>query len=125
VLRACRELGVTLMAYSPLAMGLLGGRYDPVAGRLPRRLRRYLTGGRAETIAALLRRLKEIAAAHGRTPAQVALNWLLRQPGLMAIPGAKTARQAEENAGALGWSLTDAEAAALDQASAHGPAPPS
>lgn len=125
VLRACRELGVTLMAYSPLAMGLLGGGYDPLAGRLPRRLRRYLTGARAGSIAAVLRQLKEIADTHGRTPAQVALNWLLRQPGLMAIPGAKTAHQAEENAGALGWSLSDAEAAALEQASAPAPAPSS
>lgn len=123
VLRACRELGVTLIAYSPLAMGLLGGGYDPLAGRLPRRLRRYLVGARAEAIAALLRLLREIGAAHGRTPAQVALNWLLRQPGLTAIPGAKTARQAEDNAGALGWSLTDAEAAALDRASTPAPDP--
>ena len=55
------------------------------------------------------RRSKEIGEAHGgKTPAQVALNWLICK-GAVPIPGAKNARQAEQNAGALGWRLTEEE----------------
>jgi aryl-alcohol dehydrogenase-like predicted oxidoreductase len=62
--------------------------------------------------------LSEMGAAHGgKTPAQVALNWVMCK-GAVPIPGAKTARQAQDNAGALGWRLTDQEVAALDAASA-------
>jgi aryl-alcohol dehydrogenase-like predicted oxidoreductase len=57
--------------------------------------------------------LREVGQAHGKTPAQVALNWLICQ-GAVPIPGAKTAEQARANAGALGWRLTDDELAALD-----------
>jgi diketogulonate reductase-like aldo/keto reductase len=57
--------------------------------------------------------LRRIAALHdGRTPSQVALNWLIAK-GAVPIPGSKNRKQAEENAGALGWPLTDAEVAAL------------
>jgi aryl-alcohol dehydrogenase-like predicted oxidoreductase len=61
--------------------------------------------------------LSEIANAHGKTIAQVALNWLLtRDAHVMPIPGAKNARQANENAGALGWRLTDEEHTRISQA---------
>jgi aryl-alcohol dehydrogenase-like predicted oxidoreductase len=59
-----------------------------------------------------------MGAAHGgKTPAQVAINWVMCK-GAVPIPGAKTARQAQDNAGALGWRLTGQEVAALDAASA-------
>ncbi len=62
--------------------------------------------------------MSEIGAGHGKTPAQVALNWLICK-GAVPIPGAKkNARQAQDNAGALGWRLTAQEVAALDAASA-------
>lgn len=111
LLETCRELGVTLIAYSPLAQGLLTGKYSkasPPPGIRAARLRARL--GKAEPVVAALR---EIGDAHGRTPGQVALNWLICK-GTVAIPGAKNAQQAEQNAGALGWRLTDAEVAALD-----------
>ena len=61
--------------------------------------------------------LREIGRAYGcKTPAQVVLNWVMCK-GAVPIPGAKNARQAEDNAGALGWRLSDEEVAALDAAS--------
>ena len=69
---------------------------------------------------AVVAELRRIGAQHdGRTPSQVALNWLIAK-GAVPIPGAKNRKQAEENAGALGWSLTDAELAALDAAALEG-----
>jgi aryl-alcohol dehydrogenase-like predicted oxidoreductase len=115
VLRACRELGVTLIAYSPLAMGWLGGRYDPSQPKLPGRLSRYLRAHGPDGLRRTLGLVREIGEAHGKTPSQVALNWLLSQPGVMIIPGAKTAPQAAENAGSLGWELTPEDLQALDQ----------
>ena len=116
VLNACRELGVTLIAYSPLAMGMLTGRYapdNPPPGFRGRRWNRE----RLARIQPLIARLREIGERHGgKTPAQVALNWTMRK-GTLPIPGAKNARQAQENVGALGWSLTADEIAALDEAS--------
>jgi aryl-alcohol dehydrogenase-like predicted oxidoreductase len=115
VLRACRELGVTLIAYSPLAMGWLGGRYSPGDRKLPGRLNRYLRAHGAEALSDILRLVSEIAEARSKAPAQVALNWLLQQDGVIVIPGAKNAAQALQNAGALGWQLTTDELSALDQ----------
>lgn len=64
-----------------------------------------------------MEKLKEVGQSHGgKTSNQVALNWVLCKGGL-AIPGAKNAGQARENAGASGWRLTPAEVAALDEAS--------
>lgn len=109
----CRELDVTIIAYSPLAQGLLTGKYTaarPPAGVRGLRYRRQLG-----TIEPLVRRLTEIGADHdGRTPAQVALNWLVQQ-GTVPIPGAKTAEQARNNAGGVGWSLTEDEVAELSR----------
>src|SRR5436309_5675365 len=62
----------------------------------------------------LVRALRTIGKAHGKTPAQVALAWLRRNPHVVPIPGAKRASQAEENAGAAGWSLSARELCQLD-----------
>ena len=116
VLDACRELGVTLIAYSPLAQGLLTGKYGPANPPPGFRGRRY-RGELLARIQPLIGRLREIGAAHGgKSPNQVALNWLICQ-GAIPIPGAKNARQAQENAGALGWRLTTEEVAELNQVS--------
>lgn len=117
VLQACRELNITLIAYSPLAMGVLSGKYRPDSNiRGLRRFRRNFRGRGLRAAMPVVSLLEEIAAAHARTPAQVALNWLLRQEAVVPIPGAKDRRQASENAGAVGWSISDEEAEALDQA---------
>ena len=115
LLQACRERGITLIAYSPLAQGLLTGKYtpqQPLTGARRRRLGRYLA-----PIQPLITLLRSMGEAHGgKTPAQVALNWVVAK-GAVPIPGAKNARQAQENLGALGWQLTQDEIATLDQAS--------
>jgi aryl-alcohol dehydrogenase-like predicted oxidoreductase len=116
VLARCRELGVTLIAYSPLGRGLLTGKYTPEAR--PKGLRGLLTGrARLAAIQPLLTLMREIGQGHGgKTTSQVALNWLMVK-GVVPIPGAKSGRQARDNAGALGWRLSEAETAALDEAS--------
>lgn len=104
VLAACRELDVRLIAYSPLEQGILTGKYH--AGQRPSRRMRAAS---LRASAPLVTYLQQIGEAHGgKTPAQVALNWLIHQ-GALPIPGAKTAAQAEANAGALGWDLTEDE----------------
>ncbi len=113
----CRELGVTLIAYSPLAQGLLTGKYTPQ--NTPPGVRRFrYTRQRLAQVQPLIALLRQLGEAHGgKTPAQVALNWVMCK-GAVPIPGAKNARQAQENAGALGWRLTDGQVAALDEISA-------
>jgi aryl-alcohol dehydrogenase-like predicted oxidoreductase len=116
VLDACRQLGVTVIAYSPLGSGLLSGKYTPTNPPSGRRRALYHRKG-PEQIAALTNLLREIGQAHAnKTPAQVALNWLICQ-NVLPIPGAKTAQQAGENAASLGWRLTPDELSALDTAS--------
>lgn len=116
VLDACRAGGVAFLAWSPLGNGLFGGRYGPDAVPAVIRQRRF---GEEERSA--LRRLYammlEIGSGHGgKTIPQVALNWLMAR-GVIPIHGAKTAAQARENAGALGWRLDGAEMQALTDAS--------
>ncbi|MGI8911341.1 MAG: aldo/keto reductase [Rubrobacteraceae bacterium] len=117
VLEACRELDVTLISYSPIAQGLLTGKYGP--GTKPsgimRRFGRAFREGNLRKVEPVVRILREIGAAHGKEPAQVALNWLMGQETL-PIPGAKNERQARQNAGALGWSLSEGEQEKLDLA---------
>jgi aryl-alcohol dehydrogenase-like predicted oxidoreductase len=116
LLKSCQELSITLIAYSPLAQGLLTGKYtleNPMPGIRGRKYNRATL----EKAQPLLKQMVEIGRAHdGKTPSQVALNWLICK-GTVPIPGAKNARQAQENAGALGWQLSSDEVAQLDEAS--------
>ena len=117
MLARCKELGIRLIAYSPLEMGLLTGKYT--AEKPP-------SGVRGSQSAELLRKLppvtklmQEIALNHGdKTVSQVALNWLICK-GALPIPGAKNIRQAELNAGGAGWKLTEDEVVRLDEATDH------
>ncbi len=115
LLARCRELGIRLIAYSPLEMGLLTGKYsheNPPPGNRRIRYLRIIS-----RIAPLLKLMTEIGQDHGgKFSSQVALNWVIRK-GALPIPGAKNADQALQNAGALGWQLTDEEVAKLDAAS--------
>lgn len=116
VLDACRDLKVKLIAYSPLAMGMLSGKYTPDApppGLRGLRYRRPLLS----TLKPLVGLLDDIGRSHGgKTRNQIALNWLICK-GALPIPGAKSAAHAYDNAGAAGWRLTAADVAALDEAS--------
>lgn len=114
-LARCRDLGIRMIAYSPIEKGLLAGKYS--AQNPP-------PGARARTYAKVLPKLDPllklmtlIGQDHGgKSNVQVALNWAICK-GTLVIPGAKNAAQAEENAGALGWKLTEAEVARLDESS--------
>lgn len=118
VLDACHELGVTLIAYQPLASGALTGKY--LDGRRPTGLRRLQPAFRKAALdlqRPVIELLRRIGDAYGKTPGQVALRWLLDQEGsVLPIPGAKNAQQAEHNAGALSFRLTPDEISELDQA---------
>jgi aryl-alcohol dehydrogenase-like predicted oxidoreductase len=117
VLDACRELGVTLVAYSPLAMGALTGKYSAAAR--PSGLRRLLPGFNRTHMAAVqpvVALLREIGDRYGKSPSQVALRWLIENPLVLPIPGAKNGTQAISNGGALTFSLAPEEIEALDRA---------
>ena len=117
VLDACRELGVTLIANQPLANGALTGKF--VAGARPSGFRRFMPrfrGTEREAVTPVVGLLREISDAHGRSPAQVALRWLIENELVVPIPGAKNERQAADNVGALAFSLAPAEIGALDRA---------
>ena len=111
----CDQLGIRLIAYSPLALGILTGKYGP-QGPWPAGLRGWLLRQLVPAVHPLLAALRAISAERGKTLAQVALNWCIGK-GTLPIPGAKTLVQAEQNLGALGWRLDDGEMAELDQAS--------
>jgi aryl-alcohol dehydrogenase-like predicted oxidoreductase len=117
VLTAAQELGVTILAYSPLAQGLLTGKYDGSnAPTGPRSWdKRFQASGLAK-LQPVLNQLRSLGQKYDKTPVQVALNWLIAQPGVIPIPGIKSAAQVEQNAGALGWELTAAEVMELRQA---------
>jgi aryl-alcohol dehydrogenase-like predicted oxidoreductase len=116
LLKVCQELGVALIAYSPLAQGGLTGKYTPDNPPPGMRGRRFSRAYLAR-IQPLLGQMQEIGEAHaGKTPAQVAINWCICK-GAVPIPGAKTSRQAGENAGSIGWRLGDEEVAELDKTS--------
>jgi aryl-alcohol dehydrogenase-like predicted oxidoreductase len=117
VLDACRELGITLIAYSPLAMGALTGKYS--AGTRASGLRRFLPNFNRKSMEAVkpvVDLLRRIGGRYSKNPSQVALRWLLENENVLPIPGAKNGRQAAENVGALSFSLTPEEFELLNQA---------
>jgi aryl-alcohol dehydrogenase-like predicted oxidoreductase len=117
ILEVCRELGVTLIAYQPLASGALTGKY--LSGHRPTGIRRFMGTFNRKSMEALMpvvTLLVEIGKRYTKSPAQVALRWLIENQTVLPIPGAKNGKQAAENAGALSFQLTPAEIAALDQA---------
>jgi aryl-alcohol dehydrogenase-like predicted oxidoreductase len=117
LLACCRELGVVPLAYSPIGQGRLTGKYS--AANPPPKTRTFANHP-MELVDRIVDTLRRIGEAHGgRTPSQVALAWLIAK-GSVPIPGAKNRKQAEENAGALGWRMGEAEVAALDAAALNG-----
>lgn len=115
---ACRELNVTVIAYGPLQYGMLTGKYSPDHTPQGARSRQFNAAYLAH-IQPLIAALKQIGEKYGgKTPSQVALNWIM-QRGALPIPGAKTVMQLNENAGALGWALAADDVAMLDELSAR------
>lgn len=124
VLDTARRLGVTLIAYSPLASGMLTGKFHDDRSQLTntprvRRLINGLTEKRLARTAPLIESLREIAAAHQASVSQVALAWLITNYGdtVVAIPGASKPHHAEEAAGALKVTLAPDESARLAELS--------
>jgi aryl-alcohol dehydrogenase-like predicted oxidoreductase len=116
VFATCKELDITLLAYSPLAMGLLSGKFSPSNPPPGARGQRF-DAAYLEKIQPLIQLLRSIGTMNGnKTPAQVALNWVMCK-GAIPIHGAKNATQAGDNAGALGWRLTGEEVSQLDEIS--------
>lgn len=104
-----------VIAYSPLAQGLLGGRYDvdhPPPGSARANNPLFLTEN-LERAAGLIAALREIALVHGATPAQIALAWVIRRPNVVAIPGASSVEQLRRNCEAADIELTSDEDARL------------
>ena len=111
----CQKNDITVIAYSPLAKGMVTGKYGP-DNPPPGPRKRMYPPEKLQRAQSLITLLKETGATHGKTPAQVALNWTICK-GTVPIPGAKNAKQAADNLGAMGWRLTPEEVTALDEAS--------
>jgi aryl-alcohol dehydrogenase-like predicted oxidoreductase len=117
LLDTCRELGISFIAYQPLASGALTGKYAD--GTTPAGLRRFMgrfRGSGREAVAPVVALLREIADRHAVSPAQVALRWLIEQGDVIPIPGSKNGRQATANAAALTFGLDSGELDELDRA---------
>jgi aryl-alcohol dehydrogenase-like predicted oxidoreductase len=117
LLSTCAELGVVVLDYSPIGQGRLTGKYsaaNPPPGR------RNFSAHPMAQVDAVVSELRRVGEAHdSRSPSQVALAWLMAK-GTVPIPGAKNRAQALDNAGALGWRLSDEEMAALDAVALYG-----
>lgn len=112
VLTKSKQLGVTILAYSPLAQGLLTGKYTTETVKSlqgARRIDPRFSPKGLQKLEPLFSTLKNLSDKYDKTPAQISLNWLISQGNIIPIPGAKNADQAKQNAGALGWSLTPQE----------------
>jgi aryl-alcohol dehydrogenase-like predicted oxidoreductase len=105
--------GRLIIAYSPLAQGLLSGKYQASPPRNFRRGRRAFSAASRQRLQPLIDALGEIGARHGATSSQVALAWLIRKPNVVAIPGASNVRQLEENVAAADVELGDDDDARL------------
>ena len=115
LLARCKELGIRLIAYSPLEKGLLTGKYN--ANNPPPGTRAGRYASLLPKIDPLIKLITTIGQDHGgKSNAQVALSWTICK-GALPIPGAKNLKQAQENTGALGWKLTEEEVAKLDEMS--------
>jgi aryl-alcohol dehydrogenase-like predicted oxidoreductase len=113
--------GRVVIAYSPLAQGLLSGRYDRdhrPANRV-RAANPLFLPENLERAEGLIAALREVADAHSATPAQIALAWAIHHPSVVAIPGASSVEQLESNVAAAEIELTDVEYQALQAAAAR------
>jgi aryl-alcohol dehydrogenase-like predicted oxidoreductase len=121
VLETARELGITITAYTPLARGLLSGKYHKDPGLLEKvpGWRRAGMQRNIEPTRPLINAMEEIAGKYDASIAQVALNWVIYFNGaiVVTIPGATKVRQAEESAGAMKFQLSKEDLVRLDEVS--------
>jgi aryl-alcohol dehydrogenase-like predicted oxidoreductase len=125
ILSTCRELGIGLVPYSPLGRGFLTGQVKSTdfGPKDFRRISPRFQGENFQKNLGLVRRIEEIAAAKGCTPAQLALAWVLAQgPDIVPIPGTKRRTYLDQNLGALDVTLTPADLKTLDGIAPRGSA---
>lgn len=118
LLPAAERDKVTIIAYSPLAKGLLTGKYaenkNKPSSLVQKSSPRFSTRN-LKQMEPILQTLSNIAIAHQKTPSQVALNWLISKNGVVAIPGTKTPDNVADNAGSMDWRMTQDEARILEK----------
>ena len=114
-IESCRELGVTPIGYSPLALGVLSGKYDE--GTLPEGPRSLIFKALLPSCRPLLSTLREIAQARGVSMSAVAINWCMGK-GCLVIVGMKSPMQVADNLAALTFTLGTAEVDELERAAA-------
>ena len=116
VLDYCKKKKITVIAWSPLAQGILTGKYSihNKPKDSAREDNRLFYDHNLKEISKLLKVLEKISESRNKTMGQVALNWLIKEKNVVPIPGAKNPKQAEENAGASGWELNSQELKEID-----------
>ena len=122
VLDTAKELGVTIIAYSPLEQGILTGRFHDNPGEVKRLsgFRKYLSIFKSKGLKRtrpLINVLKDIAQKHNVLPAQVALAWIISNEAVVAIPGASSSTQAAKNAVSMDIKLSEDEMKLIDETS--------
>ena len=121
ILETAKELGVTIISYTPLESGLLTGKYHKNPELLDKKstIRRVMFQRNMEKSRKLISTMEEIGCKYNATAAQVALNWIIYSQGdiVVTIPGVTSPRQAEDNAGAMKFKLSDDDIAQLDELS--------
>ncbi len=122
VLETAKELGVSIIAYSPLKQGILTGRFNDDPGAIGRMggYRKYLPAFKSkglERARPLIELLKQIAQKHNAVPSQIALAWVISDESVLAIPGASSPAQASRNAASMDIKLSDDEIRVLDEVS--------
>jgi aryl-alcohol dehydrogenase-like predicted oxidoreductase len=119
VLAAARELGVTIVAYTPLGYGLLTGKYHKNPELFKSATRGFMLKRKFEGSRPVVAALEEIGKKYDATAGQVALNWVIHFQGesVVAIPGATKVEHARQSAGAMNFKLTADELARLDELS--------
>jgi aryl-alcohol dehydrogenase-like predicted oxidoreductase len=120
-LKVCVDNNVGVLAYSPLGQGLLTGKIRSEAD-MPKREGdiRHLTllfkGEAFKAGLSMVEHLDALSAKYGKTPAQIAVNWVVSQKGVTAaIVGSKTVKQLEDNLGALGWEMEESDYESLSK----------
>jgi aryl-alcohol dehydrogenase-like predicted oxidoreductase len=123
ILDAAKEFGITIIAYSPLAQGLLSGKFhdDPELLKKVgyRKASSLFKSKGLEKSKPVIDHLRKLAEKYNATPSQIALNWLIHFQGetVVVIPGATKTRHAEENAGTIKFRLSEEDLLALDKIS--------
>jgi aryl-alcohol dehydrogenase-like predicted oxidoreductase len=117
ILETAKELGVTIISYTPLESGLLTGKYHKNPELLAKKspFYRVMLKRGIERSRKLIVALETVGEKYNATPAQVALNWIIYSQGdiVVTIPGVTSPRQAEDNAGAMKFKLSGDEIARL------------